>query len=96
MVDRAPRVIADVDAVIEGLRKTRDSFEADGYSTTTIGSPLVSGLDKDRLLLNYRLRHLRKDGSLLMERANFSLLVKAGGAWKIAGIIPQDPALIAR
>jgi hypothetical protein len=50
----------------------------------------------DRLLLNCRLRHLKKDGWLLAERANFYVMVKAADVWKIGGIIPQDPAFVER
>ena len=47
-------------------------------------------------LLNCRLRHLKKDGSLLSERANVYVMVKVTGRWKVGGIMPQDPALFER
>ena len=96
VVDDVPRIIASVDAVVAGLRMTRESFDAAGYATTTIEQRRVSVLAKDRLLLNYRLRHLKKDGSLLEERANFYVLVRTAGSWKVGGIIPQDPAFVER
>ena len=96
VVDDASRVITSVDAVIAGLRMTRESYEAAGYTTTEIAPPRVSVLANDRLLLNYRLRHLKKDGSLLAERANFYVIVRAAGVWKVGGIIPQDPAFAER
>jgi hypothetical protein len=48
------------------------------------------------LLLNSRVHHLRKDGSLLAERANFYVMVRTAGVWKVGGIIPQDAALVER
>jgi hypothetical protein len=96
IVDDASRVITSVDDVVAGLRKTRESLEAVGYTTTTIDQPRVSVLAKDRLLLNCRLRHLRKDGSLLAERANFYVMMRVAGMWKIGGIIPQDPSFVER
>jgi hypothetical protein len=96
IVDDASRVITSVDAVVAGLRMTRESFEAVGYTTTKIDQPRVSVLAKDRLLLNCRLRHLKKDGSLLAERANFYVMVRVAGMWKIGGIIPQDPSFLER
>jgi hypothetical protein len=48
-------------------------------------------LDRDRLLLNYRLSRRKPDGSDLSERANFYLMVKAAGAWRVGGILLQDP-----
>lgn len=41
-------------------------------------------------LLNCRLRHVKRDGSVLAEHANFYLMVKEGSAWKVGGIILQD------
>jgi hypothetical protein len=71
VVDEKPLVIASVDAVVEGLRNTRESMDSAGYSSTRLSSPRVSMLRRDRLLLNYRLSHLRKDASVITERANF-------------------------
>ena len=96
VVDDASRVITSVDAVIAGLRMTRESYEAAGYTTTEIAPSRVSVLANDRLLLNYRLRHLKKDGSLLAERANLYVMVRVAGVWKVGGIIPQDPAFAER
>jgi hypothetical protein len=82
------RIIASVDAVVAGLHMTRESLDAAGYATTTIEQPRVSVSAKDRLLLNCRLRHLKKDGSLLAERANFYVLVRTAGSWKVGGHHP--------
>jgi hypothetical protein len=92
VVDDAPRVIATVDTVVEGLRKTRESLAAAGYATTKLSTPRVSLLRSDRFVRNCRLRHLKKDGSSLGERANFYLMVNEAGVWKVGGIILQDPA----
>lgn len=94
VVDGAPRVVTSVEAVVAGLRIVRESLDAADYTTTRVESLRVSVLAKDRLLLNCRLHHLRKDGSLLSERANFYVMVRVAGAWKVGGIIPQDPALV--
>ena len=96
VVDGAPRVITTIEAVVAGLRMARESLDAADYGTTTIEPPRVSQLSKDRLLLNSRVRHLKKDGSLLAERANFYVMVRAAGVWKVGGIIPQDAALVER
>jgi hypothetical protein len=82
--------------VVAGLRLARESLDAADYTTTKIDPPRVSLLAKDRLLLNSRLHHLKKDGSLLAERANFYVMVRAAGIWKVGGIIPQDAALVER
>ena len=96
VVSATPQVVTSVDAVVAGLRMTRESFDAGDYATTKIEETRVSVLDRDRLLLNCRLRHLRKDGSLLSERANFYVMVRAGGVWKVGGVIPQDAAFVER
>jgi hypothetical protein len=33
---------------------------------------------------------------LLEERANFYVMVRTMGFWKVGGIIPQDPAFVER
>lgn len=91
VVDGTPRVIESVDAVVAGLQKTRASLDAAGYATTRSSAPRISVLSPDRLLLNYRLAHVNRDGTVLAERANFYLMVKVAGIWKVGGIIPQDP-----
>ena len=90
VIDDMPRMIPRVEAVVEGLRKTRESLEAAGYATTAVNKPRVSRLDRDRLLLNCRLTHRKQDGAVMSERANFYLMVNVAGAWKVAGIILQD------
>jgi len=39
-----------------------------------------SQLRSDSVLLNCRLRHVKRDGSVLAEHANFYLMVKESGA----------------
>jgi hypothetical protein len=96
VVDETPRVITSLEVVVDGLRKTREALDAEGYATTTISSPRVTVLVGDRVLINCRLSHLKQDGSMLTQRANLYVLVKANGMWKIGGIIPQDPAFVER
>ena len=96
VLDGAPRVIPSVETVVAGLRMTRESLDAASYGTTKMEPPRVSSLANDRLLLYSRLHHLRKDGSLLAERANFYVMVRVAGVWKVGGIIPQDAALAER
>ena len=91
VVDDSPRVIASLDAVVAGLQKTRESLDGAGYATTQSSRPGISVLSPDRLLLNCRLAHLNRDGTVLAERANFYLMVRVAGAWKVGGIMPQDP-----
>ena len=96
IVDDGPRVVTSIEAVVAGLRMTRESLTAADYATTRIEPPRISVLAGDRLLLNSRLHHLRKDGSLLAERANFYVMVREAGVWKVGGIIPQDQAFAER
>lgn len=91
-VGQPPQVITEIDVIVASLRRTRDSLDADGYETSKVINPHISVLSSNTVLLNCRLKHYGKNGSLLLERANFYLLIKAAGAWKIAGFIPQDPA----
>jgi len=91
VVDDSPRVIASVDAVVAGLQKTRESLDGAGYATTRSSVPRISVLSPERLLLNCRLAHVNRDGTVLAERANFYLMVRVAGVWKVGGIIPQDP-----
>ena len=90
IVDDMPRTVATVDAVVAGLRTTRERLDSAGYFTTTIDEIRPSQLRSDSVLLNCRLRHVKRDGSIIAERANFYLMVKKGGAWKLGGIILQD------
>jgi len=91
-VGQPPQVITEIDVIVANLRKTRDSLDAGAYETSKMSDPHISVLSSNTVLLNCRLRHYRKNGSLLLEPANFYLLIKAAGTWKIAGFIPQDPA----
>jgi len=91
IVDDTPRVIATVDAVVAGLQKTRESLDAAGYATTRVSVPRTSVLSRDRLLLNCRLLHLNREGAVIAERANFYLMVRVAGTWKVGGIISEDP-----
>ena len=50
----------------------------------------ISVLSGDRVLVNRVIRHYKKDGSLLEARANFYLMTKVSGVWRISGIIPQE------
>jgi hypothetical protein len=91
IVDDNPRVIESIETVVTGLRSTRQALETAGYATTKLGPPRISVLQVGRLLLNYRVTHVKKDGAPLAERANFYLMVKEGRRWKVGGIILQDP-----
>ena len=86
-----PQIITDLDIVLAGLRKTRDSLDALGYETSKVLNPRISILNSDAALLNCRIQHYKKDGSLIAERANFYILIKVNGAWKLGGVMPQDP-----
>jgi len=41
-------------------------------------------------MANVHWRRLKKDGSLLNEGAEVLLTAKAGGQWKMTGVIPED------
>jgi len=92
VIDNTPRIITDLSTVVTGLRTNRESLDQRGYGTSVPGEARISVLNPDRVLLNCVIRHYKKDGSLLEERANFYLMSRVSGTWKISGILQQDPA----
>jgi hypothetical protein len=86
----APVVIVDLAEIVERLRNTRESLP-ERYGTSTASTPQVTVLSRNQVLVNCRIRHLAKDGSLIREQAQFYILIRLGSVWKLAGNIPQDP-----
>ena len=90
VVDATTRLVNDLSVVVEGLRKVREAMDVQGYATSTLGPARFIRLTEDRVLVDRAVRHLKHDGSLLVERANVYIVGKSSGRWRIAGTMPQD------
>jgi hypothetical protein len=87
VIDGTSRIITDIGAVVAGLRSNRESLDDKGYATSIPAKARISVLSSDRVLVNRIVRHNKKDGALLETRANFYLMTKVSGTWRISGII---------
>ena len=96
VVDSTTRLVGDLNAVVEGLRKVREAMDQQGYATSTLGLARFIRLAEDRLLVERAVHHLKHDGSLLVERANVYIVRKSSGRWRIAGAIQQDPKFVGK
>ena len=96
VVDSTTRLVGDLNAVAEGLRKVREAMDQQGYATSTLGPARFIRLAEDRVLVERAVRHLKHDGSLLAERANVYIVRKSSGRWRIAGTMPQDPKFVGK
>jgi len=91
VIDNTPRIITDLSTVVTGLRTNRESLDQRGYGTSVPEEARISILSPDRVLVNRVIRHYKKDGSPLEVRANFYLMSRVSGTWKISGVLQQDP-----
>jgi hypothetical protein len=92
VVDNTTRIVSDVAVVIGALRSTREALDQRAYATSIPDKAEISVLSPDRILMNRVVRHYATDGALLETRANYYLMSKASGTWKINGLMPQDAA----
>jgi DNA-binding transcriptional regulator YhcF (GntR family) len=66
-------------------------LKAQGVERFEWGQTRISALSVDRAIVNKTYRRLRKDGTLVMEAASFYVVTRSSGAWKICGILNQNP-----
>src|SRR4029453_4016292 len=51
VVDSTTRLVGDLNAVVEGLRKVREAMDQQGYATSTLGPARFIRLTEDRVLV---------------------------------------------
>jgi len=87
----ALQTFGSVDAVVEHYRKQRGALEPRGYGDSKITAVRITALTAGSALINASYRRFKKDGSLLEEGAAVYPVCKSSGAWKLCGVMGQDP-----
>lgn len=83
--------LGSVDAVEDHYRKQRGALEKRGYNDAKITAMRITALTPDSALINASYRRFKKDGSVLEEGAAVYPVCKSSGAWKLCGVMGQDP-----
>jgi hypothetical protein len=83
--------LESVDAIITFYRKQLESLERRNYDHSDIVNTRITPLTPDSALINKAYRRYKKDASLLEEGAAVYPVSKATGAWKLRGLIGQEP-----
>ena len=82
--------IPTVEGVVERYKAIRVPLENADYSASQVVEMRLTPLSGRMAMANVHWRRLKKDGSLLNEGAEVLLTAKAGGQWKMTGVIPED------
>lgn len=87
---RDPNVLATFDEVLKQYQGIRDPLDQADYSASKAAEVRVTPLNPVRALAAVHWQRLKKDGSLLNEGAEFMIMSKTSGTWKIAGVMGQQ------
>ncbi len=85
------QTLESVDAIVTFYRKQLESLERRNYDHSDIVNTRLTPLTPDGALINKTYRRYKKDGSLLEEGAAVYPVSKASGAWKLRGLMGQEP-----
>lgn len=88
--------LGSVDAVIENYRKQHVALDARSYGRADVTGMRITALSADSALINASFRRYKKDGSFLEDGAAIYPVCKVAGAWKLCGLMRQDPKLFGR
>ena len=94
VLDATTRVAADLDALTAGLQRLREAMDSQSYATSTPGPSRFLVLSAARVLMSRSVRHYRKDGGVIDQRANVYVLRRSAGRWRIEGTIQQEPTYV--
>jgi ketosteroid isomerase-like protein len=88
-VGAQPEMIGTLDAVIERYHHIRDPLDGTDYAVSKAEEIHITALSGQAALANIHWLRYKKNGLLLSEGAEFMMVSKSSGSWKICGSMGQ-------
>jgi hypothetical protein len=87
---REPGIVPTFDEVLKRYQSIRDPLDQADYSSSKAVEIRLVPMTPFLALANVHWQRYKKDGTLLNEGSEFMVMNKSTGAWKIAGVLPQQ------
>lgn len=87
---RDAAIVPTFEEVLKQYQSIRDPLDNADYSASKAAEIRVTPLNPARALAAVHWQRFKKDGSLLNEGAEFLIMSKTTGSWKIAGVMGQQ------